>query len=525
MRPIHLFAVAAIVGAAAGFASAAGVAAATFVPVAVSGDPTPDMPGTTFSPGWSVMRDNGEIAMFGSVTGTNTSGIWSGTAGSLHKAAGTDQIAPGAGVRFLYFRGLHVDTLGRVTFPAVLNTGTSADAGIWQGAPGALQLIAYANSIAPGTTVRYGSVFVDYRTNATGQTAFFNQLRGTGVDALNDGGVWLASGGSVQLVAREGELVPVGAGIPAGTKYHTIDPRFVLNDNGQMAFQSLNTPGGSVVWGASVAAPQPAPLVVAGRPAPGMAAGVNFVEFGGVRLNNAGQIAVQARVFGSGIGDANNRGLWVGLPGALQLVALASHDAPGTEAGVKFGTGGFTSGDHLALNGAGQVAFSGTLSGPGVASANDTGVWVGGPSGLHLAGRSGYELPDDFDVRAIQMNDHGDVVFVGGLPLQSTELWLYQMNEKSLHRLLGAGDLLDIEPGPGETFKTIAGVNMSPTSGGEDGSFLSLTDARKLIVDVTFAGGGGGVFVTDLSTVPEPAGLGAAIATVALMSRRRRARR
>jgi hypothetical protein len=77
--------------------------------------------------------------------------------------------------------------------------------------------------------------------------------------------------------------------------------------------------------------------------------------------------------------------------GAVQLTTIiaSGEPAPGTEPGVTFASVGFPTIDSL-----GDVAFSGTLQGPGiVASSNNIGLWLSTAAGLTLVARAGDPAP------------------------------------------------------------------------------------------------------------------------------------
>ena len=121
----------------------------------------------------------------------------------------------------------------------------------------------------------------------------------------------------------------------------------------------------------SAAAAQIAPLSVvtlSGQQAPGLPIGVTFsaidFAFGFGYLNNHGQVSFLAFVEGPGITPNNDRGIWVGLPGALSLLAHEGSPLPAGGAGVINPT-------PPALNGANRIAFRATLAGDGITFAND----------------------------------------------------------------------------------------------------------------------------------------------------------
>ena len=134
-----------------------------------------------------------------------------------------------------------------------------------------------------------------------------------------------------------------------------------------------------------------APLYRRGDLAPGLG-GPTF-DASNLRLvhNAAGQSAFNAMLAGIGITTANDGVIYAeDGAGALRLVAREGNVAPDTAAGVTFGV--LTTFD-FAMNSAGQVAFHGSLAGPGVAAANDRGIWSEGAGTLHLVAREGMQAP------------------------------------------------------------------------------------------------------------------------------------
>lgn len=530
MRLIRSYALAA-----GALALSAQAAAAAFVPVVLSGDPMPGIPGTKFlDADWSAIAANGQLIMRGEANNPNTFGLWSGTIGSLQKVASNEggTVAPGTTQRFANFQSARVDTLGRVTFHAELDPSGWFGSGLWHGAPGAIQPVAMSNDLAPGTDARFGYALSNFRANGAGQVTFTNQLVGATVTADNDLGVWSGSPGAVQLVARESGLVPAAAALPAGTTFKTINPIVSLNDNGQLAFYSSHSGATSpIVWSGAAGDLRPVVRAGVGFAAPDVP-GARFEAFESVSINNAGQLAVSATIAGSGItGGQNDRGLWVGAPGALRLAARRGDHPPGTDPGTRFGSGGFLGppfgSARVALNGSGQVAFIASVDAPGL-DPSYGGVWAGSAGDLHLVARTGWELPEAFRISSIELNDAGDVVIVGGTDLGlHQELWLYELGSRSLQRVLAEGDPLDVDPGIGVDMRVVDSVAIANTTGGEDGVTSSLTDDRKLILDIGFTDNTRGVFLTDLSTVPEPHGalVAAGASLLALRRRRHRTRR
>src|SRR5205085_3554753 len=110
---------------------------------------------------------------------------------------------------------------GQVAFPAILSgTGVvpTNNRSLWLASGGSVNLLARTGTQAPG--VGAGIVFSDFTStislaagtvpvlNGVGQVAFVAKLAGLGITATNDSGIWLATSGNVELVARKGDPAP-----------------------------------------------------------------------------------------------------------------------------------------------------------------------------------------------------------------------------------------------------------------------------------------------------------------------------
>ena len=100
-------------------------------------------------------------------------------------------------------------------------------------------------------------------------------------------------------------------------------------------------------------------------------------------MNSVGQYAFLGRLVGDGTNTANNQGIWAGdATNAPQLVMRLGDHAPGTQDGVVFFPApgfGFDPTPWL-FNDQGHIAFNAILSGSGVSTANDSGIWSSGPA-------------------------------------------------------------------------------------------------------------------------------------------------
>ncbi len=137
---------------------------------------------------------------------------------------------------------------------------------------------------------------------------------------------------------------------------------------------------GLAVAAAGLVGPRPAtaqpvlvPVALTGTAA---TAGGTYTQFHNPVVNDSGQVAYFAFLSGT-----STRGLFVGTPGAVQVVARNNTPAP---AG---GTYNFDFSDPV-LNAAGQVAFTATLSGT-----STQGVFVGAPGAVQAAALQGSAAP------------------------------------------------------------------------------------------------------------------------------------
>jgi hypothetical protein len=124
------------------------------------------------------------------------------------------------------------------------------DKAIYRGGIGGLTMVVRRGDVAPGTG---GQTFLGFNTantlhNANGQVVFqgFMNLVGP-VTTSNDSGIWFGTPGNLQLVVREGDVMP-GTGGSVSTSYNGANVYF--NDAGQVLFH--NTLSGGANPGASL---------------------------------------------------------------------------------------------------------------------------------------------------------------------------------------------------------------------------------------------------------------------------------
>jgi hypothetical protein len=125
-------------------------------------------------------------------------------------------------------------------------------------------------------------------------------------------------------------------------------------------------------------------VALSGQHAPGIPGGVAFTSLGAPSLDATGKTAFVAGL--AGIGQRS--GIWSETNGPLQLVAWIGDTPPGVPAGVSY-----QDFQGPSLRSAGRIAFRGVLTGSGVTSDNDSGIWSNKTGTLSLVVREGSEAP------------------------------------------------------------------------------------------------------------------------------------
>ncbi len=161
--------------------------------------------------------------------------------GTLALAAQTGSHAPGTTASTTYLQlddTPSFNNSGEVAFRGQLigpDIAFTNNFGIWKGTPGNLELVMQSATQSPISGVELRTPQPGPRINDDGDVAFFTNLAGTGVVNGNNFALWLNSGGTNQLVAREGSAAP---GTPEGITFGSMDPTVALNNVGQVAFTS-----------------------------------------------------------------------------------------------------------------------------------------------------------------------------------------------------------------------------------------------------------------------------------------------
>jgi FG-GAP repeat len=216
--------------------------------------------------------------------------------------------------------------------------------------------------------------------NAT--VAYTAKLGFANVTASNDSRIGTRNASLLKDEAREGAASPV-----VGLNYGQINPR-VAGNGGRVAFvaalSSAPTTSNSVLVAKTTGMNDAKVVARKGDPAPG-ASNAKFSSFVSETLNSS---AVVFRAALSGGASGVTSGVWKGIfQGANSLVtplAIRMDQAPGTAVGVKFSR--FL---NLYISDAGAIAIRAQVTGTGVTTSNDVGVWVIANGQMSLVLREG----------------------------------------------------------------------------------------------------------------------------------------
>jgi hypothetical protein len=291
--------------------------------------------------GYLSLNESGQVAFVASLGGSgvstaagNYAASYVGTPGSLQLAARDGDPAPGTTANYGGNGGsmgaLTFNDTGQIVFTDTLQaagvTSTNGSA-LFAGAAGSVQIIARSGDAAPGAPAGVNYALLQAHSgviNNASQVAFPSRWSTGvgGVDSTNDDVLYAGPIAALQLLARAGNAAP---GTSSGVSYSTFSIP-ILNDTGQVAFSSrltgvgVTTANDRAIFAGPFASPQL--MLREGDPAPGTAAGVNFSEEIGnpfptwypppiMTFNDAGQVALQMNLAGSGVTTANDVALYL----------------------------------------------------------------------------------------------------------------------------------------------------------------------------------------------------------------------
>jgi len=371
---------------------------------------------------------------------------------------------------------------------------------VWAGvAPGQvyrpevpIALVAHEGEPVPGIPGATFDGFAPPKIDAQGNVLLVASMSGPGIDDSNDLAMWFGQPGALAMVARDGDPAP---DMPPGVIYASVSYFEVVSETGWIAFTAIVSGPGitedvndTVVF---CGPPGDFQLVLqAGDPVPGIGPEVTIsaTDSLGATISDNGTLDVGAGVIGPGL-PWGTRAHWMGPRDAPQLAFWEGMPVPGCEDcadGVIL-----ASVDLISHNDAGQMAFRGRMSGPGIYASNDTGRWIGFAGGLELMHREGQPAPE----------------FGEGVTLDSASGILYAFNRHGdkANRIrlqgpgiTGANDWV-IVAGAAEPLEVVAREgDLTPEA--ESGSYLEyvgnalISDRREALYNVAFGDGVPGVF-------------------------------
>ena len=480
--------------------------------IALTGQSAPGGPeGALFQEfGISQVNNVGDVEFLGAMlTGTagvtvdDAIGIWTASNGTITPVTVGDPSAPG-------IPGAMFETIG--TAPQFSDTGavlaefqlesgvggvtTNDDFAGWLFHSTGDRLLYREGSSLPGLPPDAQLFFSDSRLNANGDIALLARFRAGfgGVTTANDRGLWIDTGGGMQMIARSGDPAQGG---PAGAVYDGFGAP-VLNDNAVIASSgALRTGLGGVTANDAdvVYTNRSGPFAVAYREG-GTATGTAVFDFfSAVRLNNDNRLAFVANLKQGigGVNSFNSQGIWVETGTGLRQVVRTDDIMPG------IGGSKFRGLLHLAVNDIGRVAFAGSST----STITFNTIYSEGIDGqLALVARAFTAAPDtgpgvnfDFDqtdftgIPKLMINNRGQVAFFAGLTgtgvTTANDMGLWAQDTSGLLKLIvRKGNQIEVAPSDLRTVQTFRFGNMSQQG--------------QIVFDAMFTDGTSGVFVSNL---------------------------
>lgn len=385
------------------------------------GPALPGTTGTTFVSRQSTdmsMSPNGHMWIAGTISGgtvTTTSDqvIWTGQAGSFGAVYQEGNAVPGiagavqnpasssSSMNFVNNAGQTVMFGTVVGGPAA-----PANSGLWVGNSGGLGLVyqtGVANAAFPGGELIKSTGVEGLNGSGVVQTVTMLDENVAPATAATAGTILNGDGtGALSIVARTGTASSI-PGVTYGdavSGFFGLTPSFTaarqgLNNGGRNVFGAFNLQGSAITAGVNDQAlmthlgGSDAIVAQTGDAAPGFGGDATLANltssFASAFLNNNDEVAWLGQAAGTDITTANDVGLWkTQIGGGSTLLAREGDAVPGI-ADAFFGAP-----TNVIMNNLGQVVFTSTMTGSGVAANNNWSVWAWDPSlGLVLVAREG----------------------------------------------------------------------------------------------------------------------------------------
>ena len=482
--------------------------------VLLSGQQVPSLaPGVTFTQfGAPSINAAGEVGAWCIFAGpgvdfTNNIALVSNAGGAVEVFARIGDHAPGtaAGVNFSNTGNYRFSDSGMISaFSGVMGPGItgSNDFGHWLQVGSSLELLARESDAAPGVA---GAVLESFLSqpavNAAGQAAFACSVAGPGVIFSTSRTLYYGTPGSLSLLARGGQIAPGTTSAYFGFSVPT------LNSAGQAAFIGLLTGSGITAEndeGLWAGTPGSVTLLARGGDiAPGVAPAM-YDSFGYPWLTSDGILGLWSTLTGPGVNSTNNQGIWSGPSATPSLVARTSYLAPGVP-----GDGKFATLDLPVVSTAGKVAFQGTLTGSGITSTDDSGIWTDVSGALALVAREGDPAPGTDAAFAgffrPQVSASGVVVFnayLSGSGVNDNNIFgLWALGtDGDVHFVARTGTPIDVNSSPLITdLRTPSTIDTVFGASNFGGWNSSLNDDGQIAFRAELTDGGFAIFIAELN--------------------------
>jgi hypothetical protein len=422
---------------------------------------------------------------------------------------------PVAGFTYASARDPNVDAIGHVGAPwNVIETSSGMAYGsLWAQQPdGSVHLVARQGEAAPGIADAFFGIPTSNTLypqsviyNDLGQTLFHTTLTGSGVIAANDQTLWFDGGTGPILIAREGSKPPGPAAIEA---YTALTGDMVLSPTGRFAFLATvrvlenGTPFSRQALFSNHSGAVDL-VAVERQPITGLGADERIAQLTLLRMNASGQMAWRGTIvntFGSQLG----LGIWITDTLGNPSLVLRS---PGN-AGPSFG---FVSDERWLLTDAGRVVFVGEDVVP-VPFSSTTTIFQVGPGVLGRLANEGQPAPElgpgvvFADFEQLAANASGAVAFralVSGAGVTTANdrgLWMRD-GTLGLRLIEREGNPLTVATG---ITRTIATLVLTGGSGGSDGRQRGFSDQPPSVVWLAGTGGATAAIVVSSAAPPPP---------------------
>jgi hypothetical protein len=385
---------------------------------------------------------------------------------------------------------------------------TGNDLALYRGTPVALRLEAQEGNAAPELV---GPLIDDFirpiLIDSIGTIGFGASLRGSGVATRSDFGIFATDTTALnplRKLIRTGDPAPTLAGISFARPVAQISrsgARTCFRTG--LAGTGVDATNNEAIWSMTPIAVNPSLIARRGSQAGGFPSTVRYASLG---IPTAGGIytAFAGTITGLGVTlNVNDRCIWVGAEGSLQIVARSGSPLPGAGFNVSLFNG------VRVLNDSGHLVFGATLS--GAPTSSDTGFWRYQPGSIVPLVREG-DIPANAPGVAISapgidsfcVTPDGSILFttqLSGAAVNADNDFAIARFTPGLGLNLLAREGSPLTIGPGDV-RTIASANffVSLASGADDGRPSALDADANAVILLNFSDGSAAIAIS--SDVP-----------------------